>query len=172
MQPLTEEVIRTVIVNATADEIDQIEMPVNLFVADWPSLDFFAWRDPVFARRGYLVVERDGDAVGVMMSATDPSRTRAGLCNMCHTMQPGNQVSLFTARKAGDAGRNGDSIGTYMCADLSCHDTVRLVPPLAPSEVRDLLHVDHRAHRALQRVRGFVDQVLAGADAPAAHRHE
>lgn len=169
MQPLTEDVIRAAIVNATPDEIDQIEMPVNLFVADWPELDFFAWRDPVMARRGYVVVERDGEPVGIMMTATDPNRIRAGLCNMCRTMQPGNQVSLFTARKAGDAGRRGDSVGTYMCTDLSCHDTVRLAPPLAPSEVRDVLHIDHRAHRTLQRVRGFVDQVLAGVEAPAGH---
>ena len=74
-------------------------------------------------------------------------------------MQPGEQVAMFTARKAGHAGERGDSIGTMICADLSCHDTVRLASPLAPGEVRT--SVDRRIDATRMRAENLVAQVLA-----------
>ncbi len=74
-------------------------------------------------------------------------------------MQPGNQVALFTARRAGDAGERGDSVGTYVCADLGCHENVRLAAPLAPSEVR--ASVDRRIDGTRRRVEAFVERVVA-----------
>ena len=83
------------------------------------------------------------------------------MCNLCHTMQPGDQVALFTARKAGDAGDNGDSIGTYICADLSCHENVRLAAPLAPNEMR--ASVDRRIDGTRQRAEALVNRVAEAA---------
>jgi len=94
-----------------------------------------------------------------VLRAASGGRSRAALCNLCHTMQPGNQVVLFTARRAGDAGERGDSVGTYACADLGCHENVRLAPPLAPSEVRT--SVDRRIDGTRARVEAFVERVLA-----------
>jgi hypothetical protein len=73
-------------------------------------------------------------------------------------MQPGDQVALFTARKTGDAGARGDSVGTYVCADLSCHENVRLAAPLAPSEVR--ASVDRRIDGTRHRVESFVERIV------------
>ena len=87
------------------------------------------------------------------------------MCNLCHTMQPGNQVSLFTARRAGDAGAHGDSVGTYICPDLSCHDNVRLAAPLAPSEMRG--SVDLKIDGTRRRTEAFVARVLENGEAPA-----
>ena len=87
------------------------------------------------------------------------------MCNLCHTMQPGNQVSLFTARRAGNAGAQGDSIGTYICTDLSCHDNVRLAAPLAPSEMRG--SVDLKIDGTRRRTEAFVSRVLENGEAPA-----
>ncbi|GAA5152938.1 hypothetical protein GCM10025768_21830 [Microbacterium pseudoresistens] len=161
MHALTEEEIRASFVNADADEIAQIAMPHDLLLAEWDYLDFFAWRDPIAVRRGCVVVERDGHAVGIVLRSTDPGRTRSGMCNICHTMQPGNQVALFTARRTGDAGRRGSSVGTYMCADLSCHESVRLAAPLAPNEIRPEQLADRRLDGTHRRLHGFVNSVLA-----------
>ncbi|WP_292836419.1 FBP domain-containing protein [Microbacterium sp.] len=158
MQPLTEEQVRSALVNATADERERLAVPMSFVLADWDHLDFFAWLDPRARGRGYVIVERRGIPTGIVVRAAHGSRSHAALCNMCHTMQPGNQVALFTARRAGAAGERGDSVGTYMCADLGCHENVRLAAPLAPSEVR--ASVDRRIDGTRQRVESFVDRVI------------
>jgi hypothetical protein len=35
---------------------------------------------------------------------------------------------MFSAARAGDAGRAGNSVGTYICADLACSLLIRIVP--------------------------------------------
>mgnify|MGYP001105126843 FL=1 len=159
MLPLTEDQVRAALVNASPEERERLAVPLSFVLADWDHLDFLAWPDPDNRGRGYLVVERDGDPTGIVPRAASGGRSRAALCNLCHTMQPGNQVVLFTARRAGDAGERGDSVGTYACADLGCHENVRLAPPLAPSEVRT--SVDRRIDGTRARVEAFVERVLA-----------
>jgi Fibronectin-binding protein (FBP). len=137
-------------------------VPGEFVLADWDHLDFYAWRDPSVRGRGYIVVEIDGRARGIVLRAAEgSSRARSAMCNLCHTMQPADQVTLFTARKAGQAGEHGDSIGTYICADLSCHENVRLAAPLAPSEVR--ASVDRRIDGTKTRTESLVTQVLETA---------
>ncbi len=157
MQPLTEDHVRSALVNATADERARLAVPMSFVLADWDHLDFLAWPDPTNRGRGYIVIEQDGAAIGVVVRAASGARSHAAMCNMCHTMQPGNQVALFTARRAGDDGDRGDSVGTYMCADLGCHENVRLAAPLAPSEIR--ASVDRRIDGTRRRVESFVGRV-------------
>jgi len=166
MRPLTEEELRASFVNAAPDELRVIEVPLSARTTDWSHFDFLAWRDPEFRGRGYLVAEVGGEPRGVVLRASESSsRARAAMCNLCHTMQPGNQVSLFTARRAGNAGAQGDSIGTYICTDLSCHDNVRLAAPLAPSEMRG--SVDLKIDGTRRRTEAFVARVLENGEAPA-----
>ncbi|PRB10860.1 FBP domain-containing protein [Microbacterium sp. MYb62] len=159
MRPLTEADIRASFVNADDDELRLMEMPHDFLLVDWDYLDFFAWQDPAASRRGYVLIPHDDRVVGVVLRATDPGRGRAGMCNICHTMQPGNQIALLSARRAGEAGRRGDSFGTYMCADLSCHENVRLAHPLAPNEIRTPGQVDFRLDGTRRRMESFVSQV-------------
>ena len=162
MRPLTEDELRAAMVNATADDARLLAVPADFVIADWDHLDFYAWRDPHTRNRGYIVVEIDGTSHGVVLRAANGSSSaRSALCNLCHTMQPADQVTLFTARMAGDAGEHGDSVGTYICADLSCHENVRLAAPLAPSEIR--ASVDLRIDGTRSRVEGFVARVLETA---------
>ncbi len=86
------------------------------------------------------------------------SRTTA-MCLLCQTARSGDAVSLFTARRTGEAGRSGSTVGTYMCADLGCAQRVRTeIPPWLqdrdPAEV-----VAERAAELRERVHGFVDAV-------------
>ena len=159
MLALTEDQVRAALVNATPDERERLSVPLSFVLADWDHLDFLAWTDPDNRSRGYLIVEHDGHTTGVVLRAASGGRPRAAMCNLCHTMQPGNQVALFTARRVGDAGERGDSVGTYICADLGCHDNVRLAAPLAPSEVR--ASVDRRIDSTRARVEAFVARVAA-----------
>ena len=85
-------------------------------------------------------------------------RTSA-MCLLCQTTRSGDGVSLFTARRTGAAGRNGNTVGTYMCADLACARRVRTeIPPWLqerdPAEV-----VAERSAELRQRVQGFVRSV-------------
>jgi hypothetical protein len=161
MRPLTEDQIRASIRNADADEIAQIGMPHDFILTDWDYLDFLAWRDPESGRRAIVIVEHEGEPMGIVLRATDPARVRSGMCNICHTLQPGNQVALLTARRGGAKGRRGDSAGTYICADLSCHDNVRLAHPLAPNEVRAPGQADMRLDGTRHRMEAFVVRVLS-----------
>lgn len=160
MRALTEDQIRASFRNAESDEIAEIGMPHDLLLTEWDYLDFFAWRDPIASRSGYILIEQEGEAVGIVLRAADPSRVRSGMCNLCHTMQPGNQVALFAARRGGAEGRKGSVVGTYICADLSCHESVRLAPPLAPNEIRAERLADRRLDGTHRRVHAFVASVL------------
>lgn len=162
MRPLTEEDVRSSFVNASPDELRHVSLPADFVLTDWDHLDFLAWRDPRARGRGYVVAELDGAPAGIVMRAAEgSSHARAAMCNLCHTMQPADQVVMYTARKAGGAGAHGDSVGTYICADLSCHENVRLAAPLAPSEVR--ASVDLKIDGTRRRTEAFVGRVLETA---------
>ncbi|GGM41873.1 FBP domain-containing protein [Microbacterium saperdae] len=164
MRALTETEVRASFVNADPDELRVMEMPHDFLLVDWDYLDFFAWRDPGAGARGYVLIQHEGGIAGVVLHASGPGRARSGMCNICHTMQPGNQVVLFSARRAGDAGRRGDSVGTYVCADLSCHESVRLAHPLAPNEVRAAGQIDFRLDGTRRRMEAFVSRVWESQD--------
>ncbi|QKJ18597.1 FBP domain-containing protein [Microbacterium hominis] len=162
MRPLTEDDVRSSFVNATADDLRLVTLPGDFLFADWDHLDFYAWRDPRTRGRGYMIAEIDGEPRGIVMRAAEGTpRVRSAMCNLCHTTQPADQVSMFSARKAGDAGEHGDTVGTYICADLSCHENVRLAAPLAPNEVR--ASVDMRIDGTKRRTEAFVARVLETA---------
>ena len=158
MQSLPAEAIRASVVNADERDLEILEIPVEALVADWYHLDFLAWRDPSDRSRCYVVAEVDGVPTGILLRAASPSpRTRNSICNLCRTMQPGPQVTMMSARKGGEAGRRGATIATYMCADVSCHENVRIAHPLAQNEFR--APVDFRIDNTAQRMRDFVRQV-------------
>ncbi len=158
MRHLTEHDIRACLVNADDTERRHVALPHDYLLLDWDHLDFLAWRDPAVRTRGYLIVQRGDRAIGIVLRAAQgASRARSAMCNVCHTMQPADQVSLFTAHRPDGTGA---SIGTYMCADLTCHETVRLAAPLAPSEIR--ASVDRRIDGTRHRAEGFVDRVIEG----------
>ena len=162
MQPLVESDIREAFGNATEAELAQLSLPHDFMLTEWAHLDAFAWRDPRIAARGYLVAELDGSPAGVVLRAAQSggSHHRAAICNLCHTHQPGDQVVLFSARRAGSAGERGDSVATYMCSDLACQDTVRLDRPAAPWEVLPSVREIERIDGLARRTRAFVADVL------------
>ena len=159
MRALTETDVRAAFVNADADDLRVMQLPHDFLLVDWDYLDFFAWRDPGASRRGYVLIEHDGAVVGLVLRSTEPGRSRSGMCNICQTLQPGNQVAMFSARRVGEAGVRRESVGTYICADLSCHENVRLAHPLAPNEIRSAGQADLRLDGTRRRMERFVARV-------------
>jgi FBP C-terminal treble-clef zinc-finger len=158
---LTEQQVRRSFLNCSQGEAKGLALPKGFADLDWAALELLGWRDPKAPLRGYVVVEADDRPVGIAVRAAESrmsARTTA-MCLLCQTTQSGDAVSLFTARRTGAAGRNGNTVGTYMCADLGCAERVRTeIPPWLldrdPAEV-----VAGRAAELRERVRGFVDAV-------------
>jgi hypothetical protein len=161
MRALTEQQVRRSFVNCSRGEANGLVLPRDFHSLDWANLDLLGWRDPKAPLRGYLVVEIDEQPLGLAVRAAESrmsSRT-AAMCLLCETPQTADAVSLFTARRAGEAGRNGNTVGTYICADLGCSHRVRTeIPPWLrernPAEV-----VMERVDELRSRVLGFVDAV-------------
>ncbi|MDF3146833.1 MULTISPECIES: FBP domain-containing protein [unclassified Streptomyces] len=127
MKPLTEPDIRNSFINCSKGEAKRLSLPRDLDERPWDDLDFLGWRDPGAPDRSYLVTEREGRPVGVTLRFPSSQRgfLHRSMCSLCLTTHPGGGVSLMTARKAGAAGREGNSVGLYMCTDLACSLYVR-----------------------------------------------
>jgi hypothetical protein len=161
VKPLTEADIRSSFVNATPDELEQLPIP-GLHEMLWDDREYLGWRDPQAARRGYMVVWMDDDRpVGIVVRSAGGSLRPgiAAMCSLCHSPQPATQVRMFSAARAGESGRNGNTIGSYICEDLACSILIRVAPPhLNPPST-----IAARSESLLQRVRNFTADVMKTA---------
>ncbi|MFD1715926.1 FBP domain-containing protein [Amnibacterium flavum] len=162
MQPLNESEIRTSFVNASAGEAGRFTLP-GLHEVLWDQREYLGWRDPKAPQRGYIVTWRDGKPIGLLLRAAESSMRPgfAAMCSLCSTQQPANQVSLFSAPKAGEAGRDGNTVGTYICADLACSLTIRIAPPKYDMQPDPAEIVERRISTLQTRLGAFTDSVLA-----------
>ena len=164
MESLTEQQLRRSFVNCSRGEAAGLTLPRSFADLPWSDLEFLGWRDPRAPLRGYLVVPRDGGPVGVALRAAESrmsSRT-AAMCLLCQTSQSGDAISLFTARRLGAAGRNGNTVGTYICADLGCAVRVRTeIPPWLRTRDPDEVVLERTAELR-ERVDGFLAAVERG----------
>ena len=164
MLALTEAAIRRSMVNCSRSEAAALTPPRDLAELDWDALEVLGWRDPKAELRGYLVHEQPDGVVGLALRAADSrmSSRRSAMCLLCHEVQRAAAVSLFTARRVGEAGRNGNTVGTYICADLECGHRAREVPPTARhlDEELQAVAVAERVEGLRQRLRAFTADVL------------
>jgi hypothetical protein len=161
---LTEAAIRRSMVNCSRSEAAAMTPPRDLDDLDWASLDVLGWRDAKAELRGYLLHEQDDGVVGIALRAADTkmSGRRSAMCLLCHEVQSAGSVSLFTARRVGEAGRKGDTVGTYICADLDCAHRAREVPTTARhwDEGLQAVAVAERAEGLRRRLAAFTADVL------------
>jgi hypothetical protein len=129
--PLTERVIRESFVNASRKEVSDITMPPNFEETSWDDLDYFGWRDPKMARRSYIVVIVDSAPVGVVLRQAEASPRRRAQCTWCQDVKLPNDVVLYTAKRSGASGRNGNTVGTLICDEFQCSKNVRRTLPPA-----------------------------------------
>ncbi|MEU5050038.1 FBP domain-containing protein [Streptomyces sp. NPDC021096] len=164
MEPLRDDAIRASFVNCSKGEARRISLPRGLADLPWVDLDFLGWRDPGAPDRGYLVAERDGRLTGVTLRVPQGgprSLAKTTMCSLCLTAHPGSGVSLLAARRVGVSGREGNTVGAYMCADLACPLYVRgKKVPVMTMRYKESLSLDERLERMRVNVDQFLDKVF------------
>jgi hypothetical protein len=162
VQPLSVDEIRRSFVNSSKSLVKAMTLPPRFAELPWDSLDYLGWRDPKAPNRGYLVVRRNDEITGIALNtqATGKPRRGTGLCDLCNTAHHVTDVALFAARRAGSAGRAGNTVGMYMCADLACSLYLRGLRELDVPQ-GETASPEVRAERLNSRLEGFVNRVLA-----------
>ncbi|MFI6335667.1 FBP domain-containing protein [Streptomyces sp. NPDC050535] len=162
MRSLTEQDIRGSFINCSKGEAKRLSTPRDLSELPWGDLDFLGWRDPGAPDRSYLVTERAGELVGVTLRFPSSQRgfLHRSMCSLCLTTHPGSGVSLMTARKAGVAGREGNSVGIYMCTDLACSLYVRGKKGLeSGTRFEESLTVEQQIARTVSNLSAFLEKL-------------
>lgn len=168
MNPLDEPRIRASFVNCSKGEAKRMSLPRDLPDLPWADLDFLGWRDPGAPDRAYLVTGGD-EPVGVALRIAPGARRnlmRSSLCSLCLTGHSGGGVDLLAAPLAGPAGRQGNTVALYMCADLACSLYIRGRKTSAlVKRMEETLTLDEQIARTVHNLDAFVAKVL---QAPAA----
>ena len=162
MTPLTEAELRASLVNCTRGEANRMSPPSDLGELDWPALDFLGWRDRKLPGRGYLVRQTPSGVTGLMLRAADGrmSARRSAMCALCRAVDKADRITLFTTRRRGAAGRNGDTVGTYVCVGLDCSAQLRASSRPAGRTMADAhKSVDEQALEMLARLDAFIASI-------------
>jgi hypothetical protein len=162
MEPLNVQDIRGSFVNASRSMVKAMSVPTGFADLPWDHLDYLGWRDPKAPARAYLVVRRESGVTGVAMATAASGRPRrgTGLCDLCHTAHHVTDVALFVAPRAGASGKAGNTVGTYICADLACSLYLRgLREPEVPQG--ETVPATERVRRLGDRLENFLNRVLA-----------
>jgi hypothetical protein len=130
MRVITERDLRSCFVNCSKGDAKRLNLPKDFARSPWDDLDFLGWRDPKAPDRAYLVAETGDRLTGIALRfASAPGKARGfdstSLCSLCHTVHTGGGVALMSARRSGEAGKQGNTVGRYLCADLACSLYVR-----------------------------------------------
>ncbi|PZR53110.1 FBP domain-containing protein [Xylanimonas oleitrophica] len=165
MNPLTEKQIRASFVNASKREAAQATLP-DLDAVDWAALEYLGWHDRKAPLSAYVVLEIDGEPVGVLLRAGDAKAGRSrrkGVCAWCEDVVVTDDVSLYVARRGGASGRNGNTIGTLICTEFLCSRNVRRVPLIAEASTPEekAVLVERRIAGLRERSARFVAEVLS-----------
>jgi hypothetical protein len=131
MLPLTEKLVRASFVNASLRERNAIAIPTDLHTLDWDSLDFLGWRDAKSPLVGHVVTHLDGVPTGILLRQAEAKMRSRAQCSWCADVTLPNDVAFYNARRAGKAGRNGNTLGTLICTDFECSANARRLPPPA-----------------------------------------
>jgi hypothetical protein len=156
MRPIDERAIRASFRNASRKEVSDLNLPAGFADIDFDRLDYLGWVDPKAPRRAYVITEIDEKPVGALLQQAEQRVIARAQCSWCEDVTLRNDVQLFTARKAGPAGRKGDTIGTLVCANFGCSANVRRLPPLAYDGFDRELARELRIVKLGEHVRAFL----------------
>jgi len=129
MLPLTDNTIRASFINATRKEASSLTLPADFDTLDWDRLDYLGWRDPKFDRRAYVIVPGlDGDLTGILLRYPGAPIRKLAQCAWCNDTSGSNPVVLYSAKRSGESGRNGNTVGALICEDFQCSRNARRAP--------------------------------------------
>lgn len=162
MHALTDHDLRASLINASRREATDLTPPPSLGTVDWRRLDYLGWRDPRLDRRAYAVVPGpDGGALGIVLTEASAAPRHRAMCSWCQDVRLPEDVVLYSARRAGAAGRKGDTVGSLVCRDFGCSRHVRNDPPPFHEGFDAERARTARIARLEERVLGFVRTVGA-----------
>lgn len=169
MRPLDEKEIRGSFVNCSKGEAARIRLPAGFAqgAVPWDDLDFLGWTDPGAPQRALLVVPGGSGATGLVLrrpEAVKANALRSSMCRVCLTEHASSGVALFVAPLAGAAGRRGNTVGEYLCADLACSLYLRgkRQPKMRLVRREETLSLPERIDRAMANLAALTDRVTAG----------
>jgi hypothetical protein len=158
MHALDEARIRASFINASRRERADALLP-DLADIPWDGRDYLGWRDPKQPLLGYVVVGLDDGPVGVVLRQAERAPRARAQCSWCEDVRLPNDVVFFSAKRAGAAGRRGDTLGTLVCANFECSVNVRRTPPLAYEGFDREAEIERRIAALRQRVSDFAERV-------------
>ncbi|MBT2459450.1 FBP domain-containing protein [Streptomyces sp. ISL-86] len=165
MEALTEKQIRSSFVNCTKGEAARLKLPLDFAELPWEQLDFLGWVDPGAPLRAHMVSPgTDGSPVGITLRVPGANRTSAlksSICQICLTGHAASGVALLVAPLAGARGREGNTVGTYICADIACSLYIRgkRQPKLRGGRHEETLTLDEKIARARANLDAFAARV-------------
>lgn len=163
MDAISGKEIRASFVNATKGEATRINLPDDLeewTPEHWERMDFLGWVDPRSPQQAALVVPRAEGLVGIKLRRNDSGAGRSKMCSLCSTIHPSSGVALMVANRAGKAGRDGNTVGLDVCADLQCPGYVRgWLPAPTLSTVAETTSVADRLARLDLNLDQFIRRV-------------
>jgi len=171
VQPVTEAQLRSCFINCSKGEAKRMAVPRDLGQQPWEDLDFLGWSDPAGSGRAWLawpagtgtaIAPTGGKAglIGVAFRHEPNASTKTQLCSLCLTAHSRGGVSLMAAAKAGDSGRRGNTIGTYLCTDLACSLYLRdKKKPALGLIVPESLTIEQKVTRLVNNLATFVDRL-------------
>lgn len=147
--------------NSTKGEAARMTLPAWVRDLDLDAVDdVLGWRDPKAPERGVLLLPHGGGLVGIALRAGERGVRTAAMCALCRTTHAPGRVELLVARRPGAAGRNGDTVGTYVCGDLACARHVRVEKATAALRPTPGTDVEQRRAGLRERAQEFAKAVL------------
>lgn len=157
----TDDRIRRALANCSKGEASRMTLPTTVRDLDLDALeDVVGWRDPRTPDRGVLLVPGERP-VGIVLRAASTAVGSTAMCALCRTTHSPGGTALFSAARKGARGRGGDTVGTYVCADLACAEHVRVERATAALRPAPGLSVDERRAGLRDRAAAFAAEVLA-----------
>lgn len=131
--------LRAALRNCSRGDAQRMAPPPDLADLDWDQWEVLGWRDPKAPLRGYLVAREEDEVLGALLRAPESrmSARRAAMCLLCGCVGQADAFALFVAPRPRS---HGDSVGTYVCADLRCSANLRAESrdrPGAPGTLED-----------------------------------
>ena len=154
--------IRRAMANCSKGEATRMTLPPQVRELDLDALaDVVGWRDPKAPERAVLLVPGAEGPVGIALRSATNAVGSTAMCALCRTTHSPGGTALFSAARKGVRGRAGDTVGTYVCADLACAAHVRVEKATAALRPAPGLSVDERRAGLRERASAFVAEVLA-----------
>ena len=165
MTALTADAMPRSMINCSKGDAKRMTLADDVVGTGLKEVEFVGWRDPRMPQRAISCLH-EGAVTGVLLRpAAGGGPRRTAMCALCRTTRSGGDGTLFTAPRRAPPGRDGNTVGTYICDDLACPATTRL-EKATPSVAPDLSHpVDERIAGLRVRLDTFLASIRGTVDA-------